>query len=99
MWTELQIAERWRDTPQVMASLKRRKRPWPAGSTTDATWAGPLAPYGIAAEALTIMRGMSILGALEGKMQRVPSHVRIARETGAGITGGWVAAGAPIPCR
>ena len=30
-------------------------------------------------------------------MQSVPLHVRIARETGTGITGGWVAAGGPIP--
>lgn len=30
------------------------------------------------------MRGISILGALESKMQTVPMHTRLARETGAG---------------
>lgn len=97
-YRELTVADQWRDTPQVKASLElRTKAAVAAGSTTDATWAGPLGPYQIASEAITIMRGMSILGALEGKMQRVPLHARIARETGAGVTGGWVAAGAPIP--
>ena len=33
---------------------------------------------------------------LEPKMRTVPLHVRLARETGAGITGGWVAAGGAI---
>jgi HK97 family phage major capsid protein len=97
-YRELMVAEKWLDTPTVMASLElQTKAAVAAGSTTDATWAGPLAPYGIASEALTIMRGLSILGALESKMQRVPLHARIARETGAGITGNWVAAGAPVP--
>ena len=97
-YTELMIAEPMRDTPQVKASLElQTKAAVPAGSTTDSTWAGPLSQYGIATEALTIMRGMSILGALESKMQSIPLHTRIARETGAGITGGWVAAGGAIP--
>jgi HK97 family phage major capsid protein len=97
-YRELQIADQWLDTPQVKATLElRTKAAVASGSTTDATWAGPLAPYGIAAEAITIMRGMSILGALESKMQNVPLHTWIATETGAGITGGWVAAGAAIP--
>ena len=97
-WTELQTAEQWRDCPQVKATLElHTKAAVPAGSTTDSTWAGPLSAYGVAQEAITIMRGMSILGALESKMQSVPLHVKLARETGAGITGGWVAAGGPIP--
>lgn len=97
-YRELNAADYWRDTPQVKASLELRlKAAVASGSTTDATWAGPLAPYGIASEALTIMRGLSILGALEEKMQKVPLHVKIPRETGAGITGGWVGPGAPVP--
>ena len=69
----------------------------PAGSTTDSTWAGPLSPY-LTAEALTISRSKPwILGALEPQMLNVPLHVKMARETGSGITGGWVAAGAAIP--
>lgn len=97
-WSELQVAEKWLDTPQVKASLElHQKSAVPAGSTTDATWAGPLAPFGIGGEALTIMRGLSILGALEPRMQKVPLRTWLARETGAGITGGWVAEGANVP--
>jgi HK97 family phage major capsid protein len=40
---------------------------------------------------------MSIIGALEGRMLRVPLNAKIARETGAGVTGGWVAPGNAIP--
>jgi HK97 family phage major capsid protein len=40
---------------------------------------------------------MSILGALEGRMQKVPLRVKIAMETGAGFTGGWVGGGAAVP--
>ena len=96
-YTELMLAEKWTDTPHVKASLELQgKAAVPSGSTTDSSWPGPLAPYKLADEALTIMRSLSILGALEGKMQRAPLHARIARGTGTGITGGWVAAGAPI---
>src|SRR5688572_22839600 len=97
-YTELRIAEQWRDCPQVKATLElHTKAAVPAGSTTDATWAGPLSIHGISQEAITIMRGMSILGALESKMQTVPLHVKLARETGVGVTGGWVGAGNAIP--
>ena len=91
------LAETWVDCPQVKATLDLlSKSAVPAGSTTDAVWAGPLAPY-FAAEALTIMRGRMILGALEPKMQKVPLHVRLARETGSGVSGGWIAPGAATP--
>jgi HK97 family phage major capsid protein len=98
LWTELQIAEKWLDVPQVRATLElRTKSAVASGSTTDSTWAAPLSAYGIAAEAITIMRGLSIFGALQGQMQLTPLHTRVAIETGAGIVGGWVAAGAAIP--
>jgi hypothetical protein len=98
-WRELQIAEKWLDTPQVKASLElQTKAAVPAGSTTDSTWAGPLSPFGVAAEAITISRSKpSIVGQLQPQMQNVPLHTRLARETGAGVTGGWVAAGGAIP--
>jgi hypothetical protein len=97
-YRELQTAERWLDTPHVKATLELyEKSAVASGSTTDSTWAASLSAYGIAAEALTIMRGLSILGALESKMQSVPLHTRLARETGAGFSGGWVAAGGAIP--
>jgi HK97 family phage major capsid protein len=99
MFAAVQKAERWLDTPQVKAALVelRTKAAVAAGSTTDATWAGPLSVYGIAQEAITILRGRTILGALEGQMQKVPLHVKVPIETGAGFSGGWVAEGAAVP--
>ena len=97
-YTGVMAAQAWRDTPHVAETLQLHgKSAVPAGSTLDATWAGPLSVHGLAQEAVTIMRGMSILGALESKMQTVPLRVKIAIETGTDITGGWVGAGAPIP--
>jgi hypothetical protein len=66
-------------------------------ATSDATWAGPLAAHGIAREALQLQRGASILGALEGKVRRVPFRTHVARETGTGTGGAWVAEGNSTP--
>jgi HK97 family phage major capsid protein len=66
-------------------------------TTSDATWAGPLAAHGIAGEALTLLRGASILGMLEGKFRRVPFRTHVARETGTGTGGAWVAEGNSTP--
>jgi len=87
-----------RSTPQVAATLAElhTKSAVPVGTTTDATWAGPLAPYGIATEALTLLRAQSIVGQLEPRLVRVPLHVYVAHETGAGAVGGWVGEGHPI---
>ena len=93
-------ADRWRDTPQVKACLEdelHAKAAIAAGSTTDATWAGPLAVHGIAREALTLIRGASILGALENKFRRVPFRTSVARETGAGTGGAWIGEGLATP--
>ena len=90
----LMVAERWRDTPQVKATLDLQLKAVVAPATTsDATWAGPLAAHGIASEALQLQRGASILGALEGKVRRVPFRTHVARETGTGTGGAWVAEG------
>jgi HK97 family phage major capsid protein len=68
-----------------------------AGTTTDATWAGPLALYDVASEALQLLRGASIIGALERKMRRVPFRTKVARETGSGTGGAWVGQGLATP--
>ncbi len=48
----LMIAERWRDTPQVKATFELLiKAAVAPGTTSDATFAGPLAVHGIAGEA------------------------------------------------
>lgn len=90
----------WRDSPQVHQCLLDElqvKAPVAAGVTTDATFTGPLAVYGIAREALTLIRGVSILGALESKFRRVPFRTKVARETGAGTGGAWVGENLSIP--
>src|SRR5918993_1698414 len=94
----LLIAERWRDTPQVKTTFElQTKAAVAAGTTSDATWAGPLAAHGIAGEALALDRGASIRGALEGKFRRVPFRTNVPRETGSGTGGAWVAEGASTP--
>ena len=93
-------AERWTDTPHVKACFAAElqgKAAVAPGTTTDATWASPLAQYGIASEALTLIRGASILGALEPKFRRVPFRTKVPRETGSGAGGAWVGEGLSIP--
>lgn len=98
MQTELMLAERFKDSPQVYATLDlRTKAAVSAGTTTDATFAGPLAMYGVAHEALTLLRGASILGALEPKFRRVPFRTKVARETGSGTGGAWIGEGLSTP--
>jgi hypothetical protein len=99
MYTAVQAAERWRDTPHVAKALELHTKAAVAPMiTSDSTAAGPLAAYGIAAEALTLGRVKpSILGQLEPLMMKVPPRIKVPIETGAGITGGWVGENAPIP--
>jgi HK97 family phage major capsid protein len=92
------LAEKFLDSPQVKATFEwRTKAAVAAGTTTDATWAGPLAPYGIAKELLTLLRGASILGQLETRFRRVPFRTRVSRETGSGTGGAWVGEGLSTP--
>jgi hypothetical protein len=52
------MAERYKDTPQVFATLELQiKAAVSPATTTDSTFAGPLATYGIAGEALELLRG------------------------------------------
>jgi hypothetical protein len=54
----LMVAERWRDTPQVKATLDLQLKAAVAPATTsDATWAGPLAAHGIGSEAFAAPAG------------------------------------------
>lgn len=90
----IQFAARWRDsTPEVELALKAAVA---AGTTTDATWAGPLAPLTpLANEFLELLRPATILGKIPG-FRRVPFNVSIASQTGGG-TYQWVGQGAPKP--
>ena len=91
---ELAFAEQWKDsTPEVALVLKAAVA---AGTTTDATWAGPLAPMKpITDEFIALLRPATILGKVPGFVQ-VPFNVSVAAQTGGG-TYGWVGQGAPKP--
>jgi hypothetical protein len=100
----VEISKEWRGTPHVTAALEgareltlSQKAAIAPGTSTDATWAGPIAGYGIGTEALSLLRGASIVGQLEGKMRRVPFHTKVPRETGTGTGGAWIGEGLSTP--
>ncbi len=66
------------------------------GTTTSATWAGPLVQYQeMAEEFIEFLRPQTIVGQIDG-LRRVPFNIRMPRQT----TGGsayWVGEGAPKP--
>lgn len=87
-------AKQWEDsTPEVLLALKTAIA---AGTTADATWAGPLVyNQNLANEFLEFLRPQTILGKLDG-LHRVPFNVRFATQT-AGSTMGWVGEGLGKP--
>jgi HK97 family phage major capsid protein/HK97 family phage prohead protease len=90
----VEYAKRWHDsTPEVELVLKAAVA---AGTTTDATWAGPLAPIKpLTNEFMEYLRPATILGKIPGFM-KVPFNVSVASQT-AGGTYAWVGQGAPKP--
>lgn len=87
------LANRWKDTPEVGQVLKAAVA---EGTTSDATWAGPLVQYqDLVGEFIDLLRPATILGRMD-QLRRVPFNVRIPRQT-AGTTGGFVGEGAPAP--
>jgi HK97 family phage major capsid protein/HK97 family phage prohead protease len=90
----IEFAKQWHDsTPEVELVLKAAVA---AGTTTDATWAGPLAPITpLASEFLAYLRPATILGRISGFVQ-VPFNVSVPAQTGGG-TYQWVGQGAPKP--
>jgi HK97 family phage major capsid protein len=90
-YQELALAERLRDSPTVHATIElEQKAAVSPGVTSDATFAAPLSAYGVAGEALQLLRGASIIGQLEGRMRRAPFRTKVARETGSGTGGAWI---------
>jgi HK97 family phage major capsid protein/HK97 family phage prohead protease len=87
-------AKQWHDsTPEVELVLKAAVA---AGTTTDATWAGPLAPITpLASDFLPLLRAQTILGKVDSFF-RVPFNVSVPSQTGGG-TYQWVGQGAPKP--
>jgi HK97 family phage major capsid protein/HK97 family phage prohead protease len=90
----IDYARQWHDsTPEVELALKAAV---PPGTTTDATWAGPLAPMmPLTSEFLELLRPATILGKVPSFF-KVPFNVSVASQTGGG-TYQWVGQGAPKP--
>jgi HK97 family phage major capsid protein len=89
------LAQRFKDTPEVALTMKSAVA---AGTTTDATWAGPLVYYNnMVDEFIELLRPQTVLGRLTG-LRRVPFNIRIPRQT-AGSIGTFVGEGAPTPVR
>lgn len=89
-----QIAKQWHDsTPEVALALKTAVA---AGTTSDATWAGPLVyAQNMTSEFIEFLRPATILGRMP-KVRKVPFNIRIPRQT-AGTSGTFVGEGAPAP--
>jgi HK97 family phage major capsid protein/HK97 family phage prohead protease len=89
-----EYAKRWEDsTPEVGLVLKAAVA---AGTTTDAVWAGPLAPMKpLADEFMALLRPATILGKIPG-FKQVPFNVSMPIQTGGG-TYKWVGQNAPKP--
>ena len=90
----VEYAKRWHDsTPEVELVLKAAVA---AGTTTDAAWAGPLAPLTpLTTDFLALLRPATILGKVD-TFFKVPFNVSVASQTGGG-TYQWVGQGAPKP--
>ena len=89
-----EYAKRWDDsTPEVGLAFKAAVA---VGTTTDAVWAGPLAPLRpLANEFLELLRPATMLGKIPG-LRQVPFNVSVPIQTGGG-TYKWVGQGAPKP--
>jgi HK97 family phage major capsid protein/HK97 family phage prohead protease len=88
-----QYATRWNDsTPEVALALKAAIAP---GTTTDATWAGPLVNQGIASDFIELLRPATILGKIPG-LRNVPFNTKVPAQS-AGGTYGWVGESKPKP--
>jgi HK97 family phage major capsid protein len=84
---ECEYAKQFRDTPEVEAIIKAAV---PIGTTTDATWAGPLVPtmQTITSEFLALLRPATLIDRIPGIVS-VPFNIRVPAQTGGG-TYGWV---------
>ena len=101
------LAERWKDqTPEVHAVLDAIARTGmgpaevykaavAAGTTTHATWAGPLIyAQNLTSEFIELLRAETIIGKLP--MRSVPFNVSIPRQN-SGVAAGWVGEGMSKP--
>lgn len=94
-YKSLELARRpeWNNTPEVETMVKAAIA---AGTTTDATWAGPLAvAQPLVDEFLELLRPKTLLGRIPG-FTKVPPNVSVPSQTGGG-TYSWVGQGNAKP--
>jgi HK97 family phage major capsid protein/HK97 family phage prohead protease len=95
----LQIAKGWKDsTPEVETMIEhmwQTKSAVAAGTTADATWAGPLVVTQPLNEFLELLRPRTLLGQIPG-LRMVPFNVSVPSQTTGG-TYGWVGEGLAKP--
>ena len=95
----LQHAKQWADsTPEVEQMIQhmwRTKAAVAVGTTTDATWAGPLVVTTPLNEFLEMLRPRTLIGRIPG-MRQVPFNVSVPTQTTGG-TYGWVGQNKPKP--
>lgn len=102
-----EISKQWKDsTPEVPLFIEQivkhgnidavMKAAVAAGTTSDATWAGPLVyAQNMVSEFIEFLRPKTIIGRLPD-LRRVPFNIRIPRQT-AGTSGTFVGEGLPTP--
>lgn len=89
----VQYAKEWKDTPEVELYLKAATAP---GTTTDPTWAGPLAVMANATnEFLELLRPATILGKIPN-LRRVPFNTTVPVQSAGGLYQ-WVGQGKGKP--
>jgi hypothetical protein len=93
----LLLAERHcKSTPQVAESI-REKAAVGAGAMSTSHNLDDVAPYGVGAEAFTLLQSASIYGRLLPLCRRAPFHTKFPKETGTGAGGAWRGEGLPRP--
>ena len=94
----IEYAKQWKDqTPEVVQMVELQLKAAVApGTTTDATWAGPLVQVQpLVDEFLELLRPRTFLGRIPG-LRNVPFNVSVPSQTGGG-TYGWVGQNKPKP--
>jgi HK97 family phage major capsid protein/HK97 family phage prohead protease len=92
-YTAMERAKSYRDAPEVELMVKAAVA---AGTTTDATWAGPLVvAQPLVNEFLELLRPTTLIGRIPG-LRPVPFNVSVPSQTGGG-TYAWVGQGLSKP--
>ena len=101
-YSAIERAKTYTDSPEV-ETMVRSSLSWStkaavaAGTTTDATWAGPLAvAQPLVNEFLELLRPRTILGTASARFRQVPFNVSVPSQTGGG-TYSWVGQGNAKP--